>query len=64
MNREMIHFIMQRMARCLDNRQMMILHEALDDSLQLAEHSKHIVASRAKVRLLHICLLAARPPIP
>ena len=45
MKQEMIHFIMQRMARCLDNNQMIILQETLDASMKLSEIPKTMRSS-------------------
>ena len=37
MNRELIQYIMQRMAEWLDNRQMIVLQNTLDESMRMTE---------------------------
>ena len=37
MNRELIQYIMQRMAEWLDNRQMIVLQNTLDESMKMTE---------------------------
>ena len=44
MNQDMIHFIMQRMGGCLDNRQLVILQGTLNDAMKQAE-SREITES-------------------
>ena len=45
MNQEMIHFIMQRMAEWLDNRQMIVLQNTLDESMKMAENRQKMKSS-------------------
>ena len=42
MNQDMIHFIMQRMGGCLDNRQLVILQDTLNDAVKQAENREII----------------------